>query len=110
MLVLYIRFGHVQGTCNCQSPAALPLRFTLDCAIPTQPAISYTVHRVHTPSDMNRGCNMLAFPRGYLIREKREGWTAERTMDPLRPSVRVEDWRGAMSKGMIKMEENSSIF
>lgn len=35
---------------------------------------------------MNRGYNLLAFPRGgYLIREKREGWTAERTMDPLRP-------------------------
>lgn len=35
---------------------------------------------------MNRGYNLLAFPRGgHLIREKREGWTAERTMDPLRP-------------------------
>lgn len=35
---------------------------------------------------MNRGYNSLAFPRGgHLIRERREGWTAERTMDPLRP-------------------------
>lgn len=35
---------------------------------------------------MNRGYNSLAFPRGgHLIRGRREGWTAERTMDPLRP-------------------------
>lgn len=42
---------------------------------------------------MNRGYNLLAFPRGgYLIREKREGRTAERTMDPLRPLM--SGWGG----------------
>lgn len=39
---------------------------------PTQPAASHAVHRVHRPSDMNRGYNLLAFPHGgYLIREKK---------------------------------------
>lgn len=56
---------------------------------------------------MNRGYNLLAFPRGgYLIREKREGRTAERTMDPLRPLMSGrggggeggKKWRVAMSQ------------
>lgn len=42
--------------------------------VPAQPAASHTVHRVHRPSDMNRGYNLLAFPHGgYLIREKEGG-------------------------------------
>jgi len=37
---------------------------------------------------MNRGYNLMAFPDGdYLIREKREGWTPQSTMDPLRVSM-----------------------
>ena len=50
---------------------------------------------------MNGGYNLLAFPHGgYLIREKREGWTQKRTMDPLRPSMRgeVKSWEDALTK------------
>lgn len=48
-----------------------PLCLTFYCTLTTQATGSYTVHRVHRPSDMNRGYNLLAFPHGgYLIREK----------------------------------------
>lgn len=75
--------------------------------VTAQPAASHTVHRVHRPSDMNRGYNLLAFPHGgYLIREKREGWTPERTMDPLRPSMRGEYWR---TKILMEIKKDRSI-
>lgn len=50
---------------------------------------------------MNRGYNSLAFPRGgHLIRERREGGTAERTMDPLRP---------LMSEGGGRLESHNEL-
>lgn len=55
---------------------------------------------------MNRGYNLLAFPRGgYLIREKREGWTAERTMDPLRSLMLAwgKNWGHNEQTEMMKM-------
>lgn len=66
---------------------------------------------------MNRGYNSLAFPRGgHLIRESREGWTAERTMDPLRPLMsegggRLESHKELeemMQKKRLKQEDQPS--
>lgn len=52
---------------------------------------------------------MLAFPHvGYLIREKREGWTPERTMDPLRPSMREEYWKETTTKILMKLKKDCS--
>lgn len=58
--------------------------------------------RVQRPSDMNRCCNLLAFPHeDYLIREKREGWTTQRTMDPLRTAMRGKLWLKTEAKCKI---------
>lgn len=60
---------------------------------------------------MNGGYNLLAFPHGgHLIRDKEEGWTPERTMGPLSCSVCGENCRGTMSKRLMKMNKDGSIY
>lgn len=98
--VALVTFRGTSSYLTVLNPVSLSssLCLTLYCTLTTQAAASNTVYWVHRPSDMNRDYNLLAFPHGgYLIRQKREGWTPERTMDPLRPSMRGES--GAVMRG-----------